>query len=397
METTRTTSLAELANVYNSQHVIPAQKQQATRQIPRPGNTTAESMPPPADVALSARTPSIPANAACATPLLNIVIAGSIVNQRLRQLVVAMKQSNLPASEQTINQLQSAIKNAKVAGKICEVNQVWVDCFQRVSGNPDNPTIRHLVDGLESCDSKEQALDALRSAINSIELDADQSIRDLFLVDLIAHLMTIGVYIALFDQEEVFSQEIVDQLEKALTCHDRTKVFKEDGTTVNTENLKGYMLLPIVYGALSKNPDIKKHGISIIDEVRPGKSLADTCIAAPICSHVQSESHHPEYHIHRNQPMPDIDIYEFMVDGLAAGTRPDRFEAEARFSPAFTFSLKLWRERLGSPEKKAIFTPSWAALSNAETVFQTTQQMVGKLEEIIGDVKLAHYFGQPVP
>ena len=95
--------------------------------------------------------------------------------------------------------------------------------------------------------------------------------------------------------------------------------------------------------------------------------------------------------------MPDIDIYEFMVDGLAAGTRPDRFKAEARFSPAFTFSLKLWRERLGFPEKKATFTPSWAALSNAETVFQTTQQMVGKLEEIIGDVKLAHYFGQPVP
>ena len=397
METTRTTSLAELANAYNSQHVIPAQKQQATRQIPRPGNTTAESVPLPADVALSARTPSIPANAACATPLLNIHITCSTVHRRLLQLADAMKQSNLPASEQTINQLQSAIKIAKAEGKICEVNQVWVDCFQRVSGNPDNPTFRHLVDGLESCDSKEQALDALRSAINSIELDADQSIRDLFLVDLIAHLMTIGVYIALFDQEKVFAQEIVDQLNKALERHDMTKVFKEDSTTVNTENLKGYMLLPIVFGALSKNPDIKKHGISIIAEVRPGKGLANTCIAAPICSHVQSESHHPEYHIHRNQPMPDIDIYEFMVDGLAAGTRPDRFKADARFSPAFTSSLKLWQERFGFAEKKTPFTPQWAALSNAGTVVQTTQQMVGQLREVIGDVKLPHYFGQPVP
>lgn len=394
METIGATSLVQPAN--NSQHVTPAKRQEATKQIPQPGNTTTGSVSLPADVAVTARTPSIPADAACATPLLDINTTCSVVLERLQRLADAMKQSNLPASEETVNQLRSAINNARVAGNIHEVNRLWVECFQRVSGNPDNPTLHHLVDGLESCDSKEQALDVLRSAINSIELASDQSIRDLFLVDLIAHFMTIGIYIALFGQAQVFGPQIADQLNKALTCHDMTKVFKEDGTTVNTENLKGYMLLPIVFGALSKNPDIKKHNISIITEVRPGKSLADTCIAAPICSHVQSESHHPEYHILRNQPMPDIDIYEFMVDGLAAGTRPDRFKAEAKFSSAFDFSLSLWKARLGFAEKKTPFPPVWETLSNAEEVAQTTQEVVGKLRKTIADVQINHYFGQPV-
>ena len=155
------------------------------------------------------------------------------------------------------------------------------------------------------------------------------------------------------------------------------------------------MLLPIVFGTLMKNPDIKKHEIVIPAEVRPGKSLENTCIAAPIISHVRSESHHPEYHLLKDQPMPDIDIYEFMVDGLAAGSRPDRFKADVKFSTSFTDSLLLWHGRLGLAEKKASFTP-WAALSNAERVAQTTQQMVGQLREAIGDVKLTHYFGQPV-
>ena len=392
METIRTLPVQQAVN---SQPEIPAQSQQTTRQIPQPGKTPTESVSLPADVAVTARTPSIPANAACATPLLDIDTTCSVVHKRLQRLANAMKQSNLPASEQTIKQLKSAIDNARVVGNIVEVNRLWVECRQRVSGNPDNPTLHHLVAGLESCDSKEQALDVLRSAINSIELDAEQGIRDFFLVDLIAHFMTIGVYIALFDQVQVFGQEIVGQLENALTRHDMTKVFKEDGTTVNTENLKGYMLLPIVFGALSKNPDIKKHNIAIPAEVRPGKSLENTCIAAPICSHVQSESHHPEYHLLKNQPMPDIDIYEFMVDGLAAGTRPDRFTANVRFSETFTGSLSFWQGRPGFAEKKASFTP-WAALGNAERVAQTTQQMVGQLREAIGDVRLTHYFGQPV-
>lgn len=393
METISTTSSAQLAN--NPQHLIPAQRQQATKQIPQPGNTTPEGASLPADVAVTARSPSIPASSDCAAPLLNLDTTCSVVHKRLQRLANAMEQSNLPASEQTINQLMSAIDNARVAGKIVEVNQLWVECHQRVFGNPDNPTVRHLVDGFESCDTKEQALEVLRSAINSIELEADQDIRDFFFVDLIAHFMTIGVYIALFNQAQVFGQEIVGQLEEALVRHDITKVFKEDGTTVNTGNLKGYMLLPIVFGTLMKNPDIKKHKISIPAEVRPGKSLESTCIAAPITSHVRSESHHPEYHLIKNQPMPDTDIYEFMVDGLAAGTRPDRFNAGINFSKSFTASLSLWQDRLGFAEKKASFTP-WAALSNAERVAQTTQQMVGQLREAIGDVELTHYFGQPV-
>ena len=118
METIRTTSSAQPAD--NSQHLIPAQRQQATKQIPQPGNTTTGSVSLPADVAITARTPSIPADAACATPLLDIDTTCAVVLERLQRLADAMKQSNLPASEETINQLRSAINNARVVGNIHE-------------------------------------------------------------------------------------------------------------------------------------------------------------------------------------------------------------------------------------------------------------------------------------
>ena len=395
MDTIRTTFPAQDQVAKSSQHLIPAQSQEAQKQIPRPGDTTTESVSLPADVAVTTRSSSIPANSACATPSRGFDAVCSIVNDRLYQLADAMKQSGLPASDQMQKQLVSAIDRTREAGNIVEVNRLWAECHQRVSGNPDNPTTYQLVKGLKSCDSKEEALAVLRSAINLIELDADQNIRDFFLVDLIAHFMTIGVYIALFGQAHVFDRELVDKLGVALAHHDMTKVFEKDDTTVNTANLKGYMLLPIVFGALSKDPEIKKHRIAIPAEVRPGKSLENTCIAAPICSHVKSEPHHPEYHIHKNQPMPEIDIFEFMVDGLAAGSRPDRFAPDAQFSETLPESLSFWQNRLGFAENQ-VAPPLWGALSNAESVARATQQMVNQLQESIGDVRLADYFGQPV-
>ena len=305
-----------------------------------------------------------------------------------------MDQSGLPSSNTIRESIASALSEAKVTGSISALNQLWVDAFNKVVRNPDNPSSKVLIEGLDQCKDKEQVLKLLGATINSIDLGNDQDLRDLFLIDLTAHLMTIGVYIELLGQIGVFDQTRVDDLHKSLAQHDQTKVFEEDGTTVNSENMKGYMLLPLVFGVLLNNSSIKAHSIVIPLEVKAGNSLENTCIAGPILSHVKSESHHPEYHIERNQAMSDLDISEFMVDGLAAGSRPDRFKADAKFSETLPSSLSFWLQRLGKEDGR--MPKLWSSLPNAGVVADTVKNGINILVEKSGDVKLEKYFGQPL-
>ena len=300
-----------------------------------------------------------------------------------------MKQSDLYASDQAQKSIASALNDAKVSGNIRELNKLWKNAFNKVVNNPDNPSSKALLDGLSECKDRTEVLKKLECGINSVNLQNDQDLRDLFLIDLTAHLMTIGLYIEIFAQSEVIDRTRVEDLYKALETHDKTKVFEQDGKTVNKDNLEGYMLLPLIFGTVGKNSAIKEHKVFIPAEVKGDNPLSKTRIAAPILSHVRSESHHPEYHIAKKQAMSDIDIDEFAVDGLAAGSRPDRFKPDTTFSETLPKSLSFWSKRLDNEK-------DWGSLSNAGEVKTRVEACTNKLRARYGNVKLEEYLGLPL-
>ena len=322
-------------------------------------------------------------------PLLNLENVSAIINLRFQELCNAMKQSDLYASDQAQKSIASALNDAKVSGNIRELNKLWKNAFNKVVNNPDNPSSKALLDGLSECKDRTEVLKKLESGINSVNLQNDQDLRDLFLIDLTAHLMTIGLYIEFFAQSEVIDQTRVEDLYKALEKHDKTKVFEQDGKTVNKGNLEGYMLLPLIFGTVGKNSAIKDHKVFIPAEVKGDNPLSKTRIAAPILSHVRSESHHPEYHIAKKQAMSDIDIDEFAVDGLAAGSRPDRFKPDTTFSETLPKSLSFWSGRLDNEK-------DWGSLLNAEEVKTRVEACTNKLRARYGNVKLEGYLGLPL-
>ena len=322
-------------------------------------------------------------------PLLNLEKVSTIINFRFQELCNAMKQSDLYASDQTKESIISALNDAKVSGNIRELNKLWKNAFNKVVNNPDNPSSKALLDRLSECKDRKEVLKKLESGINSVNLQNDQELRDLFLIDLTAHLMTIGLYIEIFAQSEVIDQTRVEDLYKALEKHDKTKVFEQDGKTVNKGNLEGYMLLPLIFGTVGKNSAIKDHKVFIPAEVKGDNPLSKTRIAAPILSHVRSESHHPEYHLAKKQVMSDIDIDEFAVDGLAAGSRPDRFKPDTTFSETLPKSLSFWSKRLDNEK-------DWGSLPNAEEVKTRVEACTNKLRARYGNVKLEEYLGLPL-
>ena len=322
-------------------------------------------------------------------PLLNLEKVSTIINFRFQELCNAMKQSDLYASDQTKESIISALNDAKVSGNIRELNKLWKNAFNKVVNNPDNPSSKALLDRLSECKDRKEVLKKLESGINSVNLQNDQELRDLFLIDLTAHLMTIGLYIEIFAQSEVIDQTRVEDLYKALEKHDKTKVFEQDGKTVNKGNLEGYMLLPLIFGTVGKNSAIKDHKVFIPAEVKGDNPLSKTRIAEPILSHVRSESHHPEYHIAKKQAMSDIDIDEFAVDGLAAGSRPDRFKPNTTFSETLPKSLSFWSKRLDNEK-------DWGSLPNTEEVKTRVEACTNKLRGRYGNVKLEEYLGLPL-
>lgn len=322
-------------------------------------------------------------------PLLNLEKVSTIINFRFQELCNAMKKSDLYASDQTQESIVSALNDAKVSGNIQELNKLWKNVFNKVVNNPDNPSSKALLDRLSECKDRKEVLKKLENGINSVNLKNDQDLRDLFLIDLTAHLMTIGLYIEIFAQSEVIDQTRVEDLYKALKKHDKTKVFEQDGKTVNKGNLEGYMLLPLIFGTVCKNSAIKDHKVFIPAEVKGDNPLSKTRIATPILSHVRAESHHPEYHIAKKQAMSDIDIDEFAVDGLAAGSRPDRFNPNTTFSETLPKSLSFWSGRLDNEK-------DWGSLPNAEEVKTRVEACTNKLRARYGNVKLEEYLGLPL-
>lgn len=361
-----------------------------TNLLPEP-QTDSHSQAKPA----TERKITVPETLASPTPIapLKLEKAATIVHSRLQELSAAMETSGLPASQHALTSIESALNEAKTTGHIRALNQLWKETHKYVVNIQTNPSAKALLEGLNGQD-RPQVMDALKAGINGVDLHNDPDLRDLFLIDLIAHFMTIAVYIELLGQAGVFDPMKTDDLYQALKQHDQTKVFEPDSTTVNTDNMKGYMLLPLVFGVLAKQTALTDHKIIIPVEVKTGGALSNTCIAAPILSHVSTESHHPEYHIQKNQPMAELDIAEFMADGLAAGSRPDRFSRGARFSETLPRSQSFWLQRLGKEEGK--MPTLWSSLHNVDEVASEVKQGISGLLLTTGDVKLEHYFGQPV-
>ena len=327
-----------------------------------------------------------------------------IVQGRLKKIFSAMLRSNLQGSEDIVKEIKTALENAPRDGNICKLKAVWRKCYSR-DVHSKSPSFKALTQGFEQCNNKKAVLEKLAENINKIDLSNDKYLQDLFLVDIIDHFMSIGVYIELGNKTRLIDEAETKDLMNALKIHDKTKLFDEittyvDGKPVITDSpnearMKGYMLLPLIFTVVQNHPQIKKHKIQIAAEVKEGCPLSQTCIAAPIAEHTTTEKHHCEYWIKNNDSMLMIFMWEFFFDGLGASSRSDRYKEDDTFEKMLKKSLKLWIARLelkGDTEadhRKAF----WSKLPNAQELKDFITTNIPKLIDQIGSRSPTELFG----
>lgn len=332
-------------------------------------------------------------------PQLNLQESVEIVKKRLEELALMMRDSGLPASDAVLMRIAEALFSAREEGTIVNLNAVWKDAYAKAMQN-DNASRQALLSDIGSATTKEDVLVALKQALDEkISIENDQALRDLFLVDFVNHLMSIATIIDLVAKAGETDEDSLEILRLSLNHHDNTKIFEnegvdeEDGRTVRVNNLKGYMLLPLIFGVVQKHELVKEHQINIAAETKEGGMLQTTVIAVPICSHVTKEPHHPEYHIIRGKAMEDIDMLAMIVDGFAAGSRPDRTKSKQTFKAYIDNSMKFWLMRLGKTDSSK---GDWRELDNTEALFAMMQTVTDALVKAVGDVPIATYMGTSI-
>lgn len=336
-------------------------------------------------------------------PQLNLQESVEIVKKRSEELALMMRDSGLPASDAMLERIAEALFSAREEGTIVELNAVWKDAYAKAMQN-DNASRQALLSDIGSATTKEDVLVALKQALDEkISIENDQALRDLFLVDFVNHLMSIAAIIDLVAKTGEIDEDSLEILRLSLNHHDNTKIFEdegvdeEDGRTVRVNNLinnlKGYMLLPLIFGVAQKHELVKEHQINIAAETKEGGMLQATVIAVPICSHVTKEPHHPEYHIIRGKAMEDIDMLAMIVDGFAAGSRPDRTKSKQTFKAYTDNSMQFWLMRLGKTDSSK---GDWRELDNNEALFAMMQTVTDALVKAVGDVPIATYMGTSI-